>query len=556
MKTIVGQVSGPPKPAISVDVSGALCRTRLFTRATACSLLALCIIALLSGCNPAPHYSTPSMPAPPTYKEAPPAEYKEVSGWKIAEPGDDKIRAKWWEMYNDPRLNELEEQVKISNQSIAQAEANFRAARAVVLQARAALFPTVTASPSITYNRFPSVQGAVSQASSTGISSSAAVAPGAYTEFSLPIDVTYTVDFWHKIRNTVAADAFTAQANAADVATALLSTQSELAQDYFEVRALDQERAIMQDTVRTYQQTLELTITLSAAGIDSDQDVAQAKTQLDTATAQATDLGVSRAQYEHAIATLIGKPPAEFSLPVGTFVPNPPAVPVGLPSTLLERRPDIAAAERQVAAANSQIGVAKAAYYPTLTLNAAGGFESTNIATWFSLPNRFWSLGPTLAETLFDAGARRGATEQARANYDAAVANYRQTALTDFQAVEDNLAALRILAEEVGQQHGAVDSSQYYLNLSLTRFQAGIDSYLNVMTAQTTLLTNRLTEVQIQLRQMTSSVNLIMGLGGGWDVSELPAVRVVSRSPKPASNVLPVPPEADRVAPPNPPPLR
>jgi NodT family efflux transporter outer membrane factor (OMF) lipoprotein len=399
--------------------------------------------------------------------------------------------------------------------------------------------------------------GAAAAAAGTTTSSTGAgaVGSGDINFFSLPIDITYTVDLWHKIRNTVAANAYTAQASAADVATALLSTQAELAQDYFQVRALDQERAVLQETVGNYRQTLELTTTLYQSGLDSEEDVAQAKTQLDTATAQATDLGVARAQYEHAMATLIGKPAAEFSLSVGPFEPNPPAVPVAVPSKLLERRPDIAAEERQVAAANAQIGVAKAAYYPNLTLSAAGGLESTSIANWFTWPSRFWSLGPALAETLFDAGARRGATEQAKAAYDAAVANYRQTVLTDFQAVEDNLSSLRILAEEVGQQHEAVASSEYYLNLALTRFKTGIDSYLNVITAQTTLLTNRLTEVQIQLRQMTSSVSLIMALGGGWDVTELPPVREVSRVPKPVSNFSTVPPSADRVEPPNPPPV-
>jgi NodT family efflux transporter outer membrane factor (OMF) lipoprotein len=524
-------------------------------RACATALIAAALAAL-SACNPAPHYAQPAMPAPPSYKEAPPDQYKEVSGWKIAEPSDDKIRAKWWEMFNDPKLNELEEQVKISNQSIAAAEANFRAARAVVVQARSALYPTVTANPSIANARIASAKSSlVSSGAASTTASAGSLGSGVYNAFEFPIDFNYTLDFWHKLRNTEAANAYTAQADAADIATALLSTQAELAQDYFQVRELDQQRAVLLDTVKSYQQTLELTQTLFQSGIDSDEDVAQAKTQLDTTTAQATDLGVARAQYEHAIATLIGKPAAEFSLAVGPFVANPPEVPVAVPSKLLERRPDIASLERQVAAANAQIGVAKAAYYPNLSLSAAIGFESTSIASWFSLPSRFWSVGPTLAETLFDAGARRGATEQARANYDAAVANYRQTVLSDFQAVEDNLAALRILGQEIGQQREAVESSQYYLNLSLTRFKAGIDSYLNVVAAQTTVLANQVTELGIQLRQMTASVNLIMGLGGGWDASELPQVREVSRSPKGAEQAVPVP-AAGKVTPPNPPPLQ
>ncbi len=501
------------------------------------------LIVSFSACNPAPHYSRPTMPAPPSYKEAPPDQYKEVAGWKIAEPGDDKIRAKWWEMYHDPNLNQLEEQVEVSNQTIAVAEANFRAARATVVAARSALFPTVTTSPSFSNSRFAARQtvvpgntgsGASSGTTTTGTAASGggAGSTSAYNYFSLPIDVSYTVDLWHRVRNNIAANPFTAQARAADVATALLSTHSEVAQDYFQVRALDQHRTILERTIESYRQSLQLNTSLYRAGLASEQDVSQAQTQLNTAIAQATDLGVARAQYEHAIATLIGKPASEFSLPAGPFAPNPPAVPVGIPSGLLERRPDIAGAERQVAASNAQIGVAKAAYYPNLTLSASAGFQSTAIAQLFTWPSRFWSVGPALAQTLFDAGARRGATEQAQAAYDAAAANYRQTVLTDFQAVEDNLAALRILAEEVVEQHEAVASSQYYLDLAMTRFRAGIDSYLNVITAQTTLLTNQVTEVDIQLRQMTSSVGLIMSLGGGWDATELPSVRGVSREPK------------------------
>jgi NodT family efflux transporter outer membrane factor (OMF) lipoprotein len=514
--------------------------------------------ALLSACNPAPKYTRPTLPAPPAYKEASPDKFKEVPGWKIAEPSDDKIRSKWWEMYNDPVLNGLEEQVQISNQSIAQAEANFRAARAVVVQARSNLYPTITANPSISNSRYGSRSG-VSPSSVSGNSSAVPSAQGVggapFDFYSLPIEVSYTVDLWHRIRNTVAANAFTAQASAADIATAMLATQAELANDYFQVRELDAQREVLTNAVKNYQQTLELTQTLYKVGLDSEQDVSQARTQLNTAMAQETDLGVARAQYEHAIATLIGRPPAEFSLEVAPFNATPPEVPVAIPSKLLERRPDIAAAERQVAAANAQIGVAKAAYYPNLSLSAVFGFQSTNIANWFSWPNRFWSVGPTLAQTLLDFGARRGAVEQTKAQYDADVANYRQIVLNDFQSVEDNLAALRILAQEVGHQREAVASSQTYLNLALTRYKTGIDSYLNVITAQNTLLTNQVTVLQTQLRQMTASVNLIMGLGGGWDVSKLPPIHEVSRSPKKEAK-LPVPPEADRVAPPNPPPVK
>ncbi len=533
---------------------------------------------LLSSCNPGPKYVKPPAQAPSAFKEAPPQEYKEGVGWKIAEPGDDKIRGKWWEMYNDPQLNALEDQVQISNQTVIQAEANFRSARTAVATARASLFPILTASASYTNSRFSqtarttsvvasaagttgaatgtttgTTTGSGASSTTTGVVGSGAI--GTVNTFSMPLDLSYTVDFWHKVRNTIAANTYTAQANAADVATALLTTRAELAQDYFQVRALDAQRKILRDTLENYRRTVELTSTLFRTGLDSEEDVAQARTQLDTTTAQATDLGVARAQYEHAIAMLIGKPPAEFELPVAPFVPKPPAVPLALPSKLLERRPDIAAAERQVAAANAQIGVAKAAYYPNLTLNATGGFETSHFLEWFTWPSRFWSLGPQFAETILDAGARRAATEQAEAAYDAAVANYRQTVLAVFQSVEDNLAALRILSEEVVEEHTAVNSSNRYLDLSITRYRAGVDSYLNVITAQNTVLTNRETELQIQLRQMTASVSLIMALGGGWDVSELPKVNDLTA--KQAKGTANPPPQAKTVsiAAPNPPPL-
>lgn len=541
----------------------------------------LCVaLCLLPACNPGPKYVKPPAATPSAFKEAVPQEYKEGTGWKIAQPGDDKIRGKWWEMYNDPQLNALEEQVQVSNQSIIQAEANFRSSRTLVASARASLFPAITASSSYTNSRFsqtartstvvPSAAGtnastgtATGTTSTTGSGSTSTTTGvagggniGVINTFSLPIDVSYTVDLWHKVRNTIAANSFTAQASGADIATALLSTRAELAQDYFQVRALDAERTILQDTLENYRRALNLTTTLFQTGLESEQDVAQAKTQLDTATAQATDLGVARAQYEHAIATLIGKPASAFSLAIAPFVPKPPAIPVALPSQLLERRPDIAAAERQVAAANAQIGVARAAYYPNLTLNATGGFETSHFLEWFTWPSRFWSLGPQLAETLLDFGARRAANEQAQAAYDAAVANYRQTVLTGFQTVEDNLAALRILSDEVVQQHTAVNSANRFLDLSLTRYRAGVDSYLNVITAQNTVLTNRETELQIQLRQMTASVSLIMALGGGWEVSELPQSKDLIGKPAKA-NATPSASSNSSLAPaaPNPPSL-
>ena len=546
------------------------------------------ISLVLGGCNPAPKYARPPAQAPAAFKEAPAQDYKEGEGWKIAQPGDDKIRGKWWEIYNDPQLNALEEQVEGSNQSILASEANFRAARALVVTARSALFPTVGASPAYTNSRFSQTSrtgsvvtsGGVTSTgtttgttstgttgttttggtgtttgTSTGVSGNSSV-KGVVNQFSLPVDVSYTVDLWHKIRNQVAANAYSAQASAADVATAILSIHAELAQDYFEVRALDAERQILDETVASYRQSLQLTQTLFNTGIDSEEEVAQAQTQLDTATAEATDITVSRATFEHALAILMGRPPATFSLPIAPFTPKPPDVPLALPSELLERRPDIAAAERTVASANAQVGVARAAYYPNLTLSASGGFQTSTFTQWFTWPSRFWSVGPQFAQTLFDAGARRGATEQAQAQYDAAVANYRQTVLTAFQAVEDNLSTLRILSEEVVQQGTAVTSSNRYLTLANTRFKAGVDSYLNVITAQTTVLTNRETELQLGLRAMTASVGLVMALGGGWDNTKLPQMKdLLVKPPKwaPATATQPVMPGA--IAPPNPPPL-
>ncbi|MBV8072425.1 MAG: efflux transporter outer membrane subunit [Acidobacteriaceae bacterium] len=558
---------------------------------------ALSALLMLFACNPAPKYSkAPPSPVPTAFKESAPEQFKEGVGWRVARPGDDKIRPKWWEMYNDPQLNALEEQVQVSNQTVAQAAANFRASRALVVSARSQLFPVFGATASYSHAHYPQnsrastvvipgsnttgtttstggtgtttattgsttgtttgttgTSGTTSTTGTTGSTGTAAFGAGTFNNFSMAADVSYTLDFWHKIRNTIAANTYSAQASAADVGTALLTTQAELAQDYFEVRALDAQEGILQDTIENYRRDLKLTQVLFEAGIDSDEDVSQAQTQLDTATAQSTDLGVARAQYEHAIATLIGKPAAEFSLAVARFVPKPPEVPVAVPSELLERRPDIAAAERQVAAANAEIGVAKAAYYPNVTLSATGGFQTSNISNWFTWPSRYFSLGPSLSQTLLDFGGRRGAVEQAQASYDSTVAAYRQTILSDFQAVEDNLSSLRILSEEVGQYETAIQSSTRYLDLALTRYRAGIDSYLNVVTAQNSVLVNRETQVQVELRQMVASVSLVMALGGGWDRSQLPEMKNLLAKPGEWAPQTRPRPAAAPVAPANPP---
>jgi NodT family efflux transporter outer membrane factor (OMF) lipoprotein len=540
----------------------------------------LLLLSIICACNPAPKYARPPAQSPTAYKESAAQLYKESQGWKMAQPGDDRLREDWWNFYNDPQLSSLEEQVQVSNQSIKEAEASFREARALVVSAHSALFPVLSTSPSYTNSRSSqtsrgvfisggsTANGGASSSSSgstaagsggstTGTSNGVGgtSSSGTFNEYSLPFAVSYEVDFWHRIRNNIAANAYQAQASSADIATALLSTQAALAEDYFEIRALDTQRKILEDTVGSYRDTLHLTQVLFQTGIDSDEEVAQAQTQLDTAIAQLTDLGVARAQFEHAIATLIGKPPAAFSLAVAPFNPHPPPVPLSLPSEMLERRPDISAAERRVAAANAQIGVARAAYYPNVTLSASGGLQTSQFLQWFTWPSKFWSVGPQVSQTILDGGARRGATEQAEASYDATVAAYRQTVLTAFQAVEDNLSNLRILSAEVQQQHTAVHSASHSLDLALVRFKTGVDSYLNVITTQTIVLTNRETEVQLQLRQMTSSVGLVMALGGGWNAAQLPTEKDLLTRPPKWSPAGPLPTLPPNIGPPNPPPL-
>jgi NodT family efflux transporter outer membrane factor (OMF) lipoprotein len=476
-------------------------------------ILAVSLIALVlfKGCDKAPKYAKPTVATPAAYKEIAPEAFKETDDWKFARPADAVIRGKWWEMFNDAQLNSLEEQLNTANQNIALADANFRAARALVKESRSEYFPTVTTSPSIIVSR----QSAAATHSN--------VSPGRMsTNYTLPFDASWEPDFWGRIRNTVVANASEAQATAADLQNVRLSVEAELAFDYYQLRSVDAETALLDSTTAAFQQQLDLTRVRFETGIASDEDVAQAETQLKTTQAQATDLGIQRAQLEHAIALLTGQPASTFSLAVAPLDTRPPAVPVGLPSQLLERRPDIAAAERRVAEANAQIGVTKAAFFPSLVFSATGGLESTSIASWFTWPARFFSLGPTLSQTLFDNGRRKAETEFARAQYDATVASYRNTVLTSFQEVEDNLAALRILSRELKQQDEAVASSQRALSLSMERYKSGIDSYLNVITSQTTLLNNQRTAVNLQAQQMTGSVELIKALGGGWNATELP----------------------------------
>lgn len=487
---------------------------------------------VLAGCNLAPKYTRPAIDVPTHYGESnATAAAPDGVIWNAAQPRDAVSRGAWWTLFDDPTLDRLEAQVQISNQSIRAAEANFRAARASVAIARSALLPTLSVAPSFSRSH----SSRTVENSSGNLPS--ANGPAAINEYSLPFDLSYELDLWGRVRNSTAAAAANAQASAADVATALLSTQAELAQDYFQLRALDAQHQIITDTVTSYRQSLEQTQALYRSGLDSEEEVARAETQLNTAVAQATDLGVARAAYEHAIAVLIGQPPARFSLPPAPLTARAPVIPAGLPSDLLLRRPDIAAAERRVAAANAQIGVARTAWFPRLTLGASAGWQSSAAGQWLDWPSRFWSVGPQLAQVLFNGGALRAQTEQVRAAFDQATANYRETVLTAFENVEDNLAAARILDQEAREQRVAVASAQHLLDLANTRFKLGIDSYLNVITAQTALLSNRQTEVQIQTRQMIASVALIKALGGGWQVVDLPTL--TSRNPSSASTRRP-----------------
>jgi NodT family efflux transporter outer membrane factor (OMF) lipoprotein len=450
-----------------------------------------------------------------------PGAYKETTGdgeWKPAQPSDGSVRGPWWEVFGDPTLNSLEAEVSISNQNVLVAEAQFRQARALVLAARSQFFPTATIGAGYTRSR-----------PSATLASSIGPPQGTSNDFILPLDVSWDIDVWGRIRRNVEGNRANAQASAGDLEASRLLFQSELAQDYYLLRTLDAQRALLDAAIAAFQTSLQLTRNRYAGGIASAADVAQAETQLKTTQAQATDLGVQRAQLEHAIAILIGRPPATFGIAVAALPTTPPAVPVGVPSELLERRPDVAAAERRVAAANAQIGVAVAAYYPTVTLSATAGFESGSIAKWFMWPSRFFSVGPAITETVFDGGLRSAQTAEARAAYDASVAGYRQTVLGAFQDVEDNLAALRILETEAREQDEAVRAAERSLALTTNQYRSGIVSYLNVVIAQTAALTSEQTAVGITGRRLNASVLLIKALGGGWSVDQLPTDREVTR---------------------------
>jgi NodT family efflux transporter outer membrane factor (OMF) lipoprotein len=461
-------------------------------------------VFLLSGCTVGPNYVRPPADAPSAYKES--------ANFKAAQPADQISKGKWWEVYGDAQLDQLEDQVSVSNQNLKAAQAQFVAARAAVRISRSGYFPNATATPA-------GSRTLTSQ--NKALYSSTELNP--YNDFIIPVDVSYEPDVWGRVRRTVEASRSEAQATAADLASVDLSLHAELALDYFDLRGLDAQKQLLDSTVVAYQQALDLTQSRYNGGLSSAVDVAQAQTQLETTRAQAVDLEVQRTADEHAIAVLMGKPPAEFSLAPIPLKGPPPSIPLGLPSELLQRRPDIAAAERRMQEANANIGVARAAYFPAVTLGASGGFESAAITTLLQGPAGFWSLAGQAAETLFDGGNRRGATEQARALYDKSVDTYRQTVLTAFQETEDNLAALRVLENEAETQNAAVAAAEHSLSLSNSRYRGGVANYLEVITAQSAALADERTAVTISARRMAASVLLIKALGGSWDVSQIPA---------------------------------
>jgi NodT family efflux transporter outer membrane factor (OMF) lipoprotein len=487
--------------------------------------VAAALASLLAACAVGPDYKRPAAEIPASYKEAAP-------GWKVAQPADQQDRGDWWSIYEDPQLNALEERLNTANQTVAQFAAAYRQARALVGEARAAYFPTIGASAGASRSGNGSFSG--------GNSTTASSRSGISNSFNVQLDASWEPDLWGSVTRSVNAQKAGQQSAAADLANARLSAQATLAQTYFALRALDSTQKLLDDTVAAYQRSLQLTQNQYAAGVAARSDVIQAQTQLQSAQAAAIDNGVQRAQDEHAIAVLVGEPASTFSIPPMPLTATPPAVPAQMPSALLERRPDIASAERKAAAANEQIGVAIAAFFPSLTLSASGGFENSVFSQLLTAPSRFWTLGPQLAATLFDAGLRQAQTDAARAAYDGNVATYRQTVLAAFQDVEDNLASQRILEQEIVVQRQAVDSARQALAIVTNEYKAGTVGYVNVLTAQTTAFTAEQKLESIAGQRMVSSVGLVKALGGGWDTSQMNRETGDVASPSPASSAAPV----------------
>jgi NodT family efflux transporter outer membrane factor (OMF) lipoprotein len=467
----------------------------------------------LSGCMVGPKYVKPSVPLVPAYKEANPDEYKENSNWQVAQPADAAQRGEWWKIFGDAELNALEPQVAANNQDLKAADARFREARALIRFNHASLYPTIGTTP---------FAGGLRESSNRPYFSTSSALGNGVGDIQLPVDLNYEVDVWGRVRRTVSAAREEAQASAGDRQTVMLSLEAELAVDYFEARSADAQEKLLNDTVQYYEEAYRITNNRFEGGVAPKSDVDQAQTQLEAARVQARDITLQRAQFEHAIAVLLGKPPASFGLTNTPLDARPPVIPPGLPSELLERRPDIAAAERRVAEANDRIGIARAAFYPTISLSGTAGIEATSFANLFNPASLLWSIGPTLSQTVFDAGRRASVSEQANASYDEAVADYRQTTLTAFQQVEDNLIALHVLKLEAENQHQATLAAQSAEQIFNNRYVGGLDTYLQVVTAQTTALNNERNDIDIMRRQMDASVLLIKALGGGWNVTDLP----------------------------------
>ncbi|ACO34059.1 MULTISPECIES: efflux transporter outer membrane subunit [Acidobacterium] len=470
-----------------------------------------CALALAAtGCTVGPQYHRPSAPVPPAWSQssAPPP----AGTWQHAKPSDAALRGDWWKLYGDRELNALEARVSVSNQTLQAAVDQYLAAREQVQEARSQYFPTLTAGPSISRTR----------SSNNAPNSHAALSQLQYNTYVLQGQASWQPDFFGRVRRSVEAARANAQASAAEAANVELSLQAELALDYFEMRGLDLQQQILNRTLKTYQDYLSLTEIRFHGGVATESDVALAQTQLESTKTQAIDIGVARSQYEHAIATLLGVPASQFHLPPAPLSPGLPQIPAGVPSQLLERRPDIAAAERSADAANAQIGIAISAYYPDITLTGSGGFEGAEPGTWIQGPSELWSLGASAMELLFDGGQRHALTRQARDEYAASVANYRQTVLQAFQEVEDNLSALRILQQESVTQANAVAAARHSLQVSTHRYEGGVTTYLEVLTAQSAQLSNERTQADITTRQFAASVQLIEALGGGWSTAQLP----------------------------------
>jgi NodT family efflux transporter outer membrane factor (OMF) lipoprotein len=475
-------------------------------------------LLILAGCRVGPKYIVPAAPAPPAYREAGPEAFNDTAAggttWRAAKPADSLPRGSWWTSFNDSELNTLEPQVEAANQTLRQADANLRAARAEVRIRHADLYPRVGVAPNIIGERYSSQRPYFNSL----------LANNGTADIQLPLQISYEADLWGAIHRNIAAGREEAQATAADRQNVLLSLQTDLAMDYFDLRLADAEQKLLNDTVAQYENALRITTNRYTGGVAVKSDVTQAETQLQAAKVEAAEIAISRSKFEHAIAALIGRAPASLTIPQSPLPVStePPVIPAGLPSALLERRPDIASAERRAAEGNEAIGIAQVAFYPSLMFGGAAGFESTAIASLLNPSNIVYSVGPAIAYNIFDAGRRRGVKEEAIAVFDRDSAYYKQTVLTAFQQVEDNLAALRILQQEAVQQRSATASAQESQRIFNNRYVGGVDTYLQVITAQTTALNNERNDIQILRRRMDATVMLIKVLGGGWDRTQLP----------------------------------